>query len=99
MPKVLTLTHIADSRRLPLDKEGLLKDVDRRVQTLQRTLEKLGMCTVTVGQPQFFDWEHADCIQWRMQVTVAKRPKVGCWDTIVAAILAVTPVRCEFVKI
>lgn len=99
MPTVLTLTHIADSRRTPLDKDDLLKDVDHRVRKVQRTLEKLGMCTVTVSPPEFFDWEHEKCIQWRMQMTIAKRPKVGCWDTIVAAILAVSPVKCRFVKI
>ena len=99
MPKVLTLTHIADSRRTPLDKEGLLKEVDHRVKKVQSTLEKLGMCTVTVTAPEFVDWEHEKCIQWRMQMTIAKRPRVGCWNTIIAAVLAVTSVKPKFVTI
>ena len=100
MAKVLTFTQMADSRyKKDLDKVGLLVDVDRRVKSVQKILENLGTCTVTITEPEFVEWEHEKCMQWRMQMTVSKKPKVGCWDTILAAILAVTPVRCKFVNI
>jgi hypothetical protein len=93
------MMHIADSRRLPLDKDGLLLHLDKRIKTLCATLEKVGHCEVQMTPPEFIDWEAQGCMQWRMQVTVAKPSRKVTWDAIVAAILAVTPAKCQFVHV